>query len=821
MFGYEEEGYSNPTLINFYKTDPPNVVYTSDPEIPLTTVSQSYMSNRGMNSVLENRDSRSGVAGSLGISGTALQNKRNECELSGSGDKFNHLVSLTESQNPTSAVRCGWVYDSTNPNNGQGKLGRRSGPEKPITNGGTWMWNLKDAKKRYHTAICNGAKSCEDLQVYPYSGRCGWCTTSGKAVPITSQGRAAYSDTCSSSSLVGSGNCPAPTPLTEGWTSLPNGNLKRSLLISKAQQAGCSDDGTLIKALQSGSDTNYLSALTHTQPYSIYQNRAIIKLDEAALKKGAITQATALTEFNRLHDQANSSNNDVGLRYAARDLCLKSGVMDTYDFCSELLDSTRGPYDLGCLQKKFLSIGGQKSGSLYPSPATLSGWNAYPTWGKVVAAMQGLKTQTGVEGFTAQETAMDQFYGPTPVKHISRNNNPGVEIFWFTHEPDVTSPTVFLGRRIRATIPFINQANDIRGVTNRDRVSMVFFTDIKSSSPSMLVRVTSDDGFAIELNRSLNYLKNYKNGLRVNNEKSLVALDYFPPTTFTLKTPWEITANGPNVLNGYWFQWHGQLYFKLECQNQKNEPWSELPATSLMMTQNPFAAMIDFKVHKEPHLFGADFNFADSRMGSLKMKWNSVGTPSWNYPNRMPAHVNFKQNTYMQLTSGFKMYSFMTMLITVKFNSMPNNSVNMEEYISMPGQLGKIALQVTGTGTFGKGTLNLYTATGGLNAASVTVSSLTQDVYYLLVLRVNRTDQSDIYSVNGLSLAAGNLYNLMSNPSLNYTTVTFPNKSAFSNPDSLESRKMIVGNGDIDIRSIKLYDYYLADADISREIRQP
>jgi len=338
----------------------------------------------------------------------------------------------------------------------------------------------------------------------------------------------------------------------------------------------------------------------------------------------------------------------------------------------------------------------------------------------------------------------------------------------------------------------------------------------------MQFRVTADDGFAIEYNRPLG--KQYKNGLHVNNGNSLIALSHFPPTTFTAKDQWSVDKDGVNKISGYWFQGHGQLYFKMEhIRPNINNSWSELAASNLNLTQEAYAPMISFQVYQDPQEFAADFNFADKRMGGLKMKWASLtGTPAWLYsegPLGLPV-VKFRNDSSMKMLSSFKIYSFMTMTVLIIFNALPNNSVNVQKYISMPGELGEISFQVRGNGTYGQGTIELNTKSGSSRPSAV-LGTIKQGVPYLLCMRVNRSNESDIYSVRGLSAGIQELSVLEADPTkLKYTAVVrFPNSRQFSNPDTMESRSMIIGNGDIDIAWVRLYDYYLNSDGIRREVK--
>jgi hypothetical protein len=357
-----------------------------------------------------------------------------------------------------------------------------------------------------------------------------------------------------------------------------------------------------------------------------------------------------------------------------------------------------------------------------------------------------------------QEEAITQFYG-IPLEDKTRpafGEVPGVEILWFTHNPgaEFAAPTVFLGRRIRNKIPMINQANDLKGVNNTTNVSMLFYTNMKSDkNKTIRVRATTDDGFGIHLNGRVGV--GYSRGRYMNDANNLTALDTLSSATFTTSTPWTLSASDNNIIQGFWFQGGGGLYFKMEIQDftpgtagippdckclgrphagmrfyskeecnsigglnnpkggdwygpdgeclighningsytwnckglndlapgkcvaQVQTPWTEAPSTILNLVQEPYAPIMSFQVYKAPQDFGADFNFADKRVGSLKMKWYpAAGTPSWVYkaamgqtlPLGLPV-VKLRSDTMISSFGAFKMYSFMTMTMLMPISS--------------------------------------------------------------------------------------------------------------------------------------------------------
>lgn len=357
-----------------------------------------------------------------GSSESAFLAKQAQCESVGSGDQFDHLSSLASTEDTASRLRCGWVYNNSNPDNGRGAYGIADGPFRTKTQG-QWMWNLKTAKEKYHNSICQKVQSCSDIDSDIYKKRCGWCTRSGKAVPV-SGGQVAYptgtNSACPPSNLVlKSSQCPPPKAITdpnyvrtpaEACVPYPNGALGRACILQKVISAGCNDKGTLAQALSSGSDNDYTSVLAQERSFKIYQDRTAIPIDTTALKTGKISVTDALNTFSRVQDLAASDANG-GLQYAARDLCLNKGAIDEYDFCLELKDATAGPFDLDCLQKQFMRMGGQKAGISYPTKTNIGFYNNLGNWGSVKRHIQNTFDKTRSQDRKTQEAGMMEFYG--------------------------------------------------------------------------------------------------------------------------------------------------------------------------------------------------------------------------------------------------------------------------------------------------------------------------------------------------------------------------------------------------------------------------
>jgi len=399
-----------PVLQQKFRDTLPNVIYNNDSNLNLAALTSTVVPSISQTISPLKNEWKQPTTATAGAQFNALQS---QCENAGNGDQFAHLSSLASTVDTSSRLRCGWVYNKEYYSRGRGALGVMSGPLNTSASG-TWMWDLKQAKEKYHTDICDGITNCGDIGASMYQGRCGWCKKSGKAVPI-SNGQAAYpfneKTKCTSKNLVTKeGQC------TEGFVNpatcarSSSGTLSRDCLLNKIIGAGCNDEGSMYQSLRAGSDNDYLSQLRQQQSWSMYQSRAIAPLDETALKTGKITIANALDNFNAVQQQA-ASNLNGGLQFAARDLCYKKGVLDSYDFCTEINDSTTGPFNLECLQKIFLTSGGQTNGRAYPSSSNVSKWNAMGTWSDVRNFIQNLFAKTRSPDRITQENAMLDFYG--------------------------------------------------------------------------------------------------------------------------------------------------------------------------------------------------------------------------------------------------------------------------------------------------------------------------------------------------------------------------------------------------------------------------
>jgi hypothetical protein len=449
---------------------------------------------------------------------------------------------LIATKNPNAAVGCGWMY--TPPNQGspypqvsKGFIGTQEGPlsEYNSAPAGTteykkWFFDLQLAKRQMLLDKCKSLKTCTDVDQSVYSGDCGYCTDINQGVPIDANGQPLYPDSsignCSPSSIVAQGsNCqpPAPavgpTPATDNVCDLINGRLSAMCLYNNVLSAGCSEKGALAAALATTQTPNdYVSNLRSADSVKLYNRNANTPLNLDTFGQGATTVATVLQEVRQLASNANTNPATTQLGAAARDLCLQKGTLDNFDFCADLPDTTAPPFDIGCLQKLFLKLGGQPVGTAYPSNGTLYWttnstmpmYNSMANLGAVKQYLNTLIANMKSSDYTTQRNAMMQILGISPERLINRAPyQQGVEVFWFLITPGNQNKLQgFLKRTIETDIVKFAQGStgNVPQLGIAGYTANVQLFDIRAPSDfAVKFQGFIDDGFFITANQPLSY----------------------------------------------------------------------------------------------------------------------------------------------------------------------------------------------------------------------------------------------------------------------------------------------------------------------------
>jgi hypothetical protein len=165
---------------------------------------------------------------------------------------------------------------------------------------------------------------------------------------------------------------PRGTRQVEGFVDLESLNpcmeppLSRDCVILAARAAGCANEGTLIAALSTTpANSDYDSVLQKNPVYTAYNSVAVPRITSATLKDGSTSLATALDDFGNLMEQTQNTNKKLAL--SARDLCIRTGEYEAYDFCLEMgPTSIINDTSLPCVKQAWLNNGGTEEGKLYP-----------------------------------------------------------------------------------------------------------------------------------------------------------------------------------------------------------------------------------------------------------------------------------------------------------------------------------------------------------------------------------------------------------------------------------------------------------------------
>lgn len=519
--------------------------------------------------------------------------------------------------------RCGWLYEKPTPGSlepriSKGYLGTANGPlaifgDAPA---GKWYWDVNAAKQQILTDKCANVTRCEHLGSEVFKGVCGFCQTTGRGIPVNSRGEPMYQGAiatqCAPSKVIAAvEKCPRPTPapvapqppgaapprVYDVCEPLPGDRLRKECLIQQAKLAGCEPDGALITALQENTNPNdYIANLRQTNAFVAYQNRAPLKLNEAALRDGKTTIAAALDNFRGLASSANVTT-ESALNYAARDLCKARGTLDTFDFCQEISDSTPPPFSLDCLQKEFKRAGGQPAGRKYPRESNLADFQGFPNYGAYKLYLQQLGAECRSSDLSVQENALADFLGirRENLGRIQLNRIPAFEQFVFS-----TMDKIFQGRRIRSAEEGFGKIywtmTAVPGVEGSiDNVSFVLLADLRPSKEENIRFVAhTDDGIAVTINKDMT---NYDTTQRISDlgddfRRNNPQVAFFKNSACT-----KLKAGGGNILKAYWNNQGGGAEFLLRYEPcDTADPRQFIPGAWISMTQEYKAPALAFEV---------------------------------------------------------------------------------------------------------------------------------------------------------------------------------------------------------------------------------
>lgn len=706
-------------------------------------------------------------------SSPALNNLAQQCASS----SIDQLLAI---KNPNASIGCGWIY--TPPNKGspepvlsQGIIGDKNGPIQAFssTDYKKYFFDLQLAKKQILLDKCKALKACTDVDSDVFQGTCGYCTDTNQGVPIDTVGQPLYGGdplgTCSPQSVITTGkNCPpppgsgpGPQPIIDKTCEPRDGRLSATCLYNKLMSVGCSDNGSLAIALAGAPNPNdYIANIRDGDAVKIYNRVANPPLNLDIFSKGNTTTDIVLKEVRQLAGNSKQPAN-TALGAAARDLCLQKGAINNYDFCSDLPDSTTSPFDIECLRKLFLKMGGQPNGLSYPQVGNM---NIYNSMGNLSAVKQYFNQLIGnmnSSDYTTQRNAMIQFLGIQPQKLIKRVPYvQGVEVFWFIPVPGQPNKVSgFLRRTIESD--FVQLGGSISSNTSNipqigvsQFIAMLQLTDIRAPNDfSAKFQVSVDDGFFIAVNQPANIDSKAFKQLEADEIGLFANLSIQAPTTYQANKCMNFYGAFPNITKMYYDDAGGGGHqFTLNVQPCSGAPSLTAPYYSL--TCEPRAPFLNFEVSMK------DGAFQETRNPGIFSQFVSLTGLEYHMrteeTNNVPGNKGFVRlnsaNSCINMPN-IAYQSWGTVTIAIRLQSMPikETIVNL---VSGPYYYSLVSKPTNGS------TAGIYME-HNLNGTTITtdiVSGLQVGTWYLISIFNGGTSIGlNLYDISSLISSKGSL----------------------------------------------------------------
>lgn len=747
------------------------------------------------------------------------------------------LRQLQVDQNGYSALQpaTGWIYKPSsgiNPEINHGAFGTADGPldkiADPMPGGAKWYWNLSKAEKEITTKACSSANKCSQLRLLgEFQDVCGYCKTSGAVIPVqrlaSGMVTARYPRdshlTCASENIVtaAKGTCP---PETQGFRSGPSHGrgeegfatmndianctvpLSRDCVMNAARFAGCRDEGTLITSLKASTGAGpYDQVASGKASYTAYKAAANPGFTSAMLRDGSVTMTTALDDFGKLLKNS-SAGSTTKLGASARDLCLKAGAFDAYNFCSEMTPTTLiTSQNIVCLQNDWKNEGGTEAGTGYPK---LSTWNG-KTYQKYLDYTNSLFNRlNGVkEGFVDTSTAdkainaaaileftgADSSAPPLSNDFPRSDNTRGAETVWI-HLGEVsagTAPPTILRCDLNLAkdgpiLPSFNTREELMAYgVPADNIGFTSAFEFRTDTPrDLYFGVVPDDGFMIGVNQNpfegTGYAKGdwgawryqgaswYQNGpVHINEEstkkKNTVVIKYFEG------------YGGVSFLFLWWLQ-------QIGWQNPNN---SFAARADMYLTQEPLAPWMNYEVCSRPNMGAA------TAMGLYERRWNGQSAISYggkaipsfdvdtNGPTITPptasarGYVSFlsSHRWAMKARLGFNAVRTLTLMINPKASLSSNTSANILCWYNYRTGKGVI---LSLKNSFGQYQLTYTTMATGASIAPISINQwnyivlqVVSDGYGVQAFNVSCAPVASLQTASGVSSFVNSLVSRQNN----------------------------------------------------------
>ncbi len=353
---------------------------------------------------------------------------------------------------------------------------------------------------------------------------------------------------------------------------------------------------------------------------------------------------------------------------------------DTFDFCSDLHDSSLPPFSAECLQRLFKEMGGSETGLAYPSGANLIKYNHMGRWGTIRAYIMGLKG----EDLKGKEE-----------KWIRAPYRPGVEVFWI-HLPS----GALLRRTIELSFPELGNSSIFPAVGMAEHIGVMACSDIRVKKDRMVqLSIKANDSIAVAFNKRLDEGNGEadEEGYFSQNKPSEV-VEYIPSFPLTLE------VGRPNILKYMWKNLHRDRFmFSLGYRGDEEGLVKGFSERVTSVTVEKDAPMIMFEMDEEGEMKDLRFpeQFKLARADGIQAHVRSE------HRVQAPGERGFlrliRGNAFFDLPP-FSFQSWKVMTFPFRFKTMP-----IEEYIVSLNTGGKY--------------MNVIGRTRGANVASLLVET--------------------------------------------------------------------------------------------------
>jgi hypothetical protein len=795
-----------------------------------------------------------------------------------------------QAADPNNPIRCGFRYQKSNgvsPAVAQGAYGTTTGPiSKDVADqvGGNvrWIWDLQEAKRTLIADSANNLGACVALSTLPaidngvFTGNLGYCTESKKFIPI-SRGKAAYPNldtlNCPPEKIVtNAANC----PVVEGFNDtaatdqacLASGSasLTRDCLLRAVQMAGCSDSGSMYAALQSSQPGGpYDSTLSQQKAFQDYQSsQGSAAITQSLFNANTATMNLALTEIGRLKSAIQSSVN-MKTKKAAEDLCLRAGIYDTYDFCSDITDNTPiTSVDFGCIQKYWQSKNGKPAGTAYPQSATsMQLLNNPRNWKAYKEAVDALEAQTRSQDGLIQQTAFQRFYGvqpgPTPQIRVPVDSSTkGVEVIYFDNSLQASGrgrTVCILSRRMNLAvsnrgIPVVSRNGPIpSGKGTNVNVGFFAFWDFRVSQNSRLfLRTFTDDGFRYTVNRTITddggsaddtFSRYYDQGPTTHTNLNTAGLRLDAEKVNVVSLTWYNNGGGYVFTNEFALQPVGGSMPALQSVVDTQGILNAVLKDACLLTQEISAPYISIEVCRRTisrAMSGAftanngTIAFQDRRMFSsgveLQRNGNTLFQVDSQSRSTAPANVPFVRlrdgESFVSFSKiAFQALQTFTLCFRIPVTMTSNQSFSLFSWINLEqGQTSRIGYTCSVVNTNTVSTLRVEVkGNQGVTTIQlpVTIQTGANAPWYLLVVRTDQFEQH----TQGIQMIVKPIEQFRSNAVFGFNETSSLMKPStvpyfftnYSTSPTMRGELRFGGVGTIDIAWFHGYDYKLEEGE--------